>query len=66
MSIQSETACLAELFALDRTGGLDAAGIEQQLLGKRGLTGVRVLMIANVRRDEIYIRQACHADPFLH
>ena len=40
--------------ALDGARRLDAAGIEQQLLGKRGLAGVGVAeMIANVRREEI-------------
>ena len=57
---------LGRALALDRAGGLDAAGIEQQLLGKRGLTGVRVADDREraARRD--FIRQACHADPFLH
>ena len=57
---------LGRALALDRAGSLDAAGIEQQLLGKRGLTGVRVADNREraARRD--FIRQACHADPFLH
>ena len=44
---------LGRALALDRAGSLDAAGIEQQLLGKRGLTGVRVADDRELRRDEI-------------
>ena len=57
---------LGRTLALDRTGGLNAAGIEQQLLGKRGLTGVRVADDRECAARRDFIRQACHADPFLH
>ena len=57
---------LGRALALDRTGSLDAAGIEQQLLGKRGLTGVRVADDRECAARRDFIRQACHADPFLH
>ena len=57
---------LGRALALDRAGGLDAAGIEQQLLGKRGLTGVRVADDRECAARRDFIRQACHADPFLH
>ena len=56
---------LGRALALDRTGGLDAAGIEQQFLGKRGLTGVRVADDRECATRRDFIRQACHADPFL-
>ena len=57
---------LGRALALDRAGGLNAAGIEQQLLGKRGLTGVRVADDRECAARRDFIRQACHADPFLH
>ena len=57
---------LGRALALDRAGSLDAAGIEQQLLGKRGLTGVRVADDRECAARRDFIRQACHADPFLH
>ena len=57
---------LGRALALDRAGGLNAAGIEQQLLGKRGLTGVRVADNRECAARRDFIRQACHADPFLH
>ena len=57
---------LGRALALDRASGLDAAGIEQQLLGKRGLTGVRVADDRECAARRDFIRQACHADPFLH
>ena len=57
---------LGRALALDRTGGLNAAGIEQQLLGKCGLTGVRVADDRECAARRDFIRQACHADPFLH
>ena len=56
---------LGRALALDRAGGLNAAGIEQQLLGKRGLTGVRVADDRECAARRDFIRQACHADPFL-
>ena len=61
-----QTAITLGAMDTSQTGSLDAAGIEQQLLGKRGLTGVRVADDREraARRD--FIRQACHADPFLH
>ena len=37
-----QTAITLGAMDTSQTGSLDAAGIEQQLLGKRGLTGVRV------------------------
>ena len=57
---------LGRALALDRAGSLDAAGIEQQLLGKGGLTGVRVADDRECAARRDFIRQACHADPFLH
>ena len=57
---------LGRALALDRAGSLDAAGIEQQLLGKCGLTGVRVADDRECAARRDFIRQACHADPFLH
>ena len=57
---------LGRALALDRAGSLDAAGIEQQFLGKRGLTGVRVADDRECAARRDFIRQACHADPFLH
>ena len=57
---------LGRALALNRAGGLNAAGIEQQLLGKRGLTGVRVADDRECAARRDFIRQACHADPFLH
>ena len=56
---------LGRALALDRAGGLNAAGIEQQLLGKCGLTGVRVADDRECAARRDFIRQACHADPFL-
>ena len=57
---------LGRALALDRASSLDAAGIEQQFLGKRGLTGVRVADNRECAARRDFIRQACHADPFLH
>lgn len=56
---------LGRALALDRAGGLNATGIEQQFLGKRGLTGVRVADDRECAARRDFIRQACHADPFL-
>ena len=57
---------LGRALALDRAGGLNAAGIEQQLLSQCGLTGVRVADDRECAARRDFIRQACHADPFLH
>ena len=61
-----QTAITLGAMDTSQTGSLDAAGIEQQLLGKRGLTGVRVADDRECAARRDFIRQACHADPFLH
>ena len=61
-----QTAITMGAMDTSQTGSLDAAGIEQQLLGKRGLTGVRVADDRECAARRDFIRQACHADPFLH
>ena len=61
-----QTAITLGAMDTSQTGSLDAAGIEQQLLGKCGLTGVRVADDRECAARRDFIRQACHADPFLH
>ena len=47
---------LCALLALDGACLIDGSAVQQQLFGQSGLTGVGMLMIANVRRRSISSR----------